>query len=60
MKEGDLYDTRNYLYNEAKEVDLFNRIFILDAYVLVTKKMNPFSLERKFFDVNNRKIACML
>ena len=44
-----------------KEEDLYDRNFILDVFVLVTKNLNPsFSLERKIFDINNREIVRML
>ena len=43
--------SRNYLsnisyYRVVKE-DLYNRNFVFNIYVLLTKNLNPFSLERK-------------
>ena len=32
------------LYNGVEEEDLYDRSFIFDIYVLVTKNLNPFSL----------------
>ena len=39
----------NISYNRVKEKDLFDRSFVLDIYVLMTKNINPFSLERNIF-----------
>ena len=56
--------SRNFLsnisYNGVKEEDLYDKNFIFDVYVLVTKNLNPFSLTRKIFDITNHKIAFML
>ena len=49
----------NILYNEVKEEDLFDRSFAFDVYVLTTKKINPFSLERKIFVIKNREMIHM-
>ena len=55
--------SRNFLsnisYNGVKEEDLFDRDFVFDVYTLVTKNINPFSLEQKIFDVKNREMICM-
>ena len=55
--------SRNFLsnisYNGVKEEDLFDRDFVFDIYTLVTKNINPFSLEQKIFDVKNREMICM-
>ena len=52
--------SRNFLinisYNGVKEEDLFDRSFVFDIYVLTTKNINPFSLEREIFDVNDREM----
>ena len=44
-------NSRNFLpnisYNGVRKEDLYERNFVFDVYVLVTKNMNPFSLERK-------------
>ena len=49
----------NILYNGVKEEDLFDRSFVFDVYILTTKNINPFSLERKIFDVKNREMIHM-
>ena len=55
--------SRNFLinisYNRVKDEDLFDRSFVFDIYVLTTKNINPFSLERKIFDVNDREMINM-
>ena len=43
-------------YNGVKEEDLFDRNLVFDVYTLITKNINPFSLERKIYDVKNREI----
>ena len=49
----------NILYNGVKEEDLFDRSFVFDVNILTTKNINPFSLERKIFDVKNREMVHM-
>ena len=49
----------NISYNRVKDEDLFDRSFVFDIYVLTTKNINPFSLERKIFDVNDREMINM-
>ena len=56
--------SRNILSNIAyagidKEV-YYNENFIFDAYLLVTKNLNPFSLVRKLADKNKHEIIYML
>ena len=55
--------SRNFLinisYNRVKDEDLFDRSFVFDIYILTTKNINPFSLERKIFDVNDREMINM-
>ena len=46
-------------YNGVKEEDLFDRSFAFDIYVLTIKNINPFSLERKIFDVKDREMINM-
>ena len=58
IKSGNFLS--NISYNGVKEEDLYNRNFIFDVYVLVTKNLNPFSLERKIFDINNCEMVRML
>ena len=58
-----IFKSRNFLtsksYNGVKEEDLFDRSFVFDIYVLTTKYINPFSLERKIFDVKDREVTNM-
>ena len=55
--------SRNFLtnitYNGVREDDLNDRSFVFDVYVLTTKNINPFSLERKIFGVKDREIIHM-
>ena len=55
--------SRNFLtnisYNRVKEEDLFDRSFVFDIYVLTTKNINPFSLEREIFDVKDQGMINM-
>ena len=55
--------SRNFLtiisYIGVKDQDLWDRSFVFVLYVLATKNINPFSLERKFFDVRNREMINM-
>ena len=55
--------SRNFLtnisYNKVKKQDLFDRSFVFDIYILATKNINPFSLERKIFDVKDREMINM-
>lgn len=67
MRKIKLYNTTrmsrkfltNISYNKVKEEDLFDRNFALDAYILTTKKLNSFSLERKIFDAKYREMMHM-
>ena len=43
----------------VKEEDLFDRSFVFDVYTMTTKNINPFSLERKIFDVKDCKMINM-
>ena len=49
----------NKSLNGVKEEDFFDRSFAFDIYVLTTKNINPFSLERKTFDVKDREMINM-
>ena len=42
-----------------KEEDLFDRSFAFDVFVLKTKNINPFSLERNIFDFKEREMINM-
>ena len=46
-------------YNGVKEEYLFDRWFVFDIYVLTTKNINPFSLEKKMFNVKDREMINM-
>ena len=55
--------TRNFLsniaYNGVKEEDFLDNNFVFDTFSLLTKNLNPFSVERKIADVKNREIIYM-
>ena len=44
---------KNISYNGVTNKDFFNRNFDFDRYVLLTKNMNLFSLERKIHDIHD-------
>ena len=56
--------SRNFLSNIAyvgiNKEDFYNENFIFDVYLLVTKNLNLFSLDRKLADKNKHDIICML
>ena len=56
--------SRNFLSNMSYAVinkeDFYNRNFIFNVYLLVTKNLNPFSLNRKLNDKNKHEIIYML
>ena len=56
--------TRNHLsiisYTGVKSEDFVDNSFTFDTITLITKNINPFSLERKTIDVKNREIIYML
>ena len=49
----------NISYNGVKDEDFFDKSFVFDICVLTTKNINPFSLERKIFDVKDREMVNM-
>ena len=55
--------TRNFLsnisYNGVKEEDFYDDNFVFDTFTLLTKNLNPFSLERKIAYAKNREIIYM-
>ena len=55
--------SRNFLtnisYNGVKEEDLCDKTFVFDVHVLTTKNINPFSLERKVFELKNKEMIIM-
>ena len=40
--------------------DFYNQNSIFDVYLLVTKNLNPFSLDRKLNDKSKHQMICML
>ena len=56
--------SRNFLSNIAyvgkNKENFYNKIFILDVYLLATKNINPFSLDRKLADKNKHEMIYML
>ena len=50
----------NIAYNGVKEEDFLDNSFVFDTFALLTKKLNPFSLESKIADVKNIEINYML
>ena len=56
--------SRNFLSNIAyvgiNKEDYYNENYIFDVYLLVTKNLNPFSLDRKLVDKNKHEIIYML
>ena len=56
--------SRNFLSNIAyvgiNKEDYFNENFIFDVYVLITKNLNPFSLDRKLTGKNKHEMIYML
>ena len=56
--------SRNFLSNIAyvgiNKEDFYNENFISNVYLLVTKNLNPFSLDRKLADKNKHEMIYML
>ena len=56
--------SRNFLssisYVEINKEDFYNENFIFDVCLLVTKNLNPFSLDRKLNDQNKHQMIYML
>ena len=50
----------NIYYNDVTEDDIFNRNFVFDMQVLLTKNLNPFSIKRKVQDQRNQGMIYML
>ena len=50
----------NISYSGINKNDFYNENFILDAYVLLIKNLNPFSLTRKISDKNKHEMVYML
>ena len=56
--------TRNFLsnisYTGVKDEDFVDKNFTFDIITLLTKNVNPFSLERKIIDCKNRDIIYVM
>ena len=56
--------SRNFLsnisYTGINKSDIYNENFILDAYILIVKNLNPFSLQRKTADKLKHEMVYML
>ena len=56
--------SRNFLSNISyvgiNKEDLYNQNFIFDIYLLMTKNLNPFSLDRKLNDLNKHGMIYMV
>ena len=56
--------SRNFLsiiaYFRINKEDYYNENFIFDVQLLVTKNLNPFSLDRKLAEENNQEMIYML
>ena len=50
----------NFAYAGINKDDFYNENFIFDVYLLVTKNLNLFSLDRKLGDKNKHEIIYML
>ena len=50
----------NIAYVGINKEDYYNENFIFDAYLLVTKNLNPFSLDRKLAEKNKHEMIYML
>ena len=50
----------NISYSSVKDVDTIDKNFCFDVYVLVTKNINPFSLECKLNDQAKHEMIYML
>ena len=50
----------NISYVTINKEDYYNENFIVDVYLIITKNVNPFSLDRKLADKNKHKMIYML
>ena len=50
----------NISYVGINKEDFYNENFIFDVYLLVTKNLNPFSLDRKLNDKKKHEVIYML
>ena len=58
IKSRNILSTISYVGKNRE--DFYNEIFILDVYLLVTKNLNPFSVDRKLNDGNKHRMIYML
>ena len=49
----------NISYFGINKEDFYNEKFIFNVYLLITKNLNPFSLDRKLTNKNNREMFYM-
>ena len=50
----------NIAYVGINREDFYNQKFLFDVYLLITKNLNPFSLDRKLTDKNKHEMLHML
>ena len=50
----------NIAYVGINREDFYSENFIFDVYLLITKNLNPFSLDRKLTDKNKHEMLYML
>ena len=50
----------NIAYVGISKEDYFNENFVFDVYLLLTKNLNPFSLDRKLADKTKHEMIYML
>ena len=50
----------NIVYVGINREDFYNQKFLFDVYLLITKNLNPFSLDRKLTDKNKHEMLHML
>ena len=50
----------NISYVGINKKDFYNENFVFDVYLLITKNLNPFSLDRKLTDQNKHQMIYML
>ena len=50
----------NIAYNSVNDLTILNRNFFFDSYVLVTKNLNPLSMERKITDQSKHGATYMI
>ena len=58
IKSRNFFSTISY--TGINKQDFYNESFIIDVYVLLVKKLNPFSMSRKLVDKNKHEMVYML